>query len=86
VTWGRDILVSFTVGKGIQLAAAACGAVGTFLLYRGSFTFESPGFWVDEALLQEINARNRCRQRLQRVGLAFLMLSFLLGALSLFFE
>jgi len=79
-------MISFTTGKYIQLAAAICGVIGTFLLYFGSFTYEAPAAWVDEQFLQAMVARNKRRRKLQRAGLCFLLISFSLTAIGLFFE
>ena len=69
-----------------MLASAVCGAIGTGLLYRGSFALEAPAAFADDAFIADMVARNKKRQRLQRAGLSLLMLSFLLGGASLFFE
>ncbi len=79
-------MVTFTTGKGFQLAAAVCGAVGTFLLYKGSFAFESPAYWGSPQLTANMDARNKRRRLLQRTGLLLLMLSFVLGGASIFLE
>jgi hypothetical protein len=71
-----------TIGKTIALASAVAGAIGTLLIYRGSFAFESPGFIVDDELMKKINARNRRRHILQRLGLGLLMISFVLAGIS----
>ena len=52
-------MVTFTTGKGFQLAAAVCGAVGTFLLYKGSFAFELPAYWGSPQLTANMDARNK---------------------------
>ena len=78
-------MISFTTGRIIQLAAAICGVIGTLLLYFGSFAYEAPAAWVDDAFIHATVKRNRRRQRLQRTGLSFLLVSFLLGGLGLFF-
>jgi hypothetical protein len=39
--------------------------------------------YMNEAILQQMIERNRRRQKMQRIGLSFLLLSFLLGASSI---
>jgi hypothetical protein len=41
---------------------------------------------MNEAILQQMNERNRRRQENERIGLSFLLLSFLLGASSVFVD
>ena len=61
----------------ISLAAAALGATGTGLLYKGSFAFLQPGsFLLSQEMNRQVKASNARRRRLQRAGLAFLMASF----------
>ena len=72
----------YDIAKIIGIAAALAGALGTSLLYGGTFGFETFGPYTNPKLVAQMTARNRRRLRLQRVGLAFLMLSFLLGGVS----
>jgi hypothetical protein len=44
------------------------------------------GLYPDDDIVQSMNQRNRRRQKLQRIGLSLLMLSVLLGALSVVFD
>lgn len=68
------------LSRAFSLIAAALGAVGTFLLFRGSFAFEAPAFYSSPQLMAEMVARNARRRRLQQWGLRLLMASFLLSA------
>jgi hypothetical protein len=79
-------MVPFPISKIIQLISAIAGAVGTGLLYKGSFAYEQPGGWMDDALLTRMTERNKHRQCMQRCGLFLLMVSFVLAGASLFFE
>jgi hypothetical protein len=79
-------MAHWTLSRFIQIAAALCGAIGTVFLYFGSFAYEAPPVWMNEAILQQMNERNRRRQENERIGLSFLLLSFLLGASSVFVD
>jgi hypothetical protein len=79
-------LARWTTGKTLSAASAILGAAGTILIFRGSFTYESPGGWMTPPLIGEMTQRNRRRQVLQRAGLTLLTLSFVLQGISLFFE
>jgi hypothetical protein len=75
-------MTSFTVGKVINLLAAASGAFGTLILFRGSFAYEAPAVWADDKFIEAMKARNHRRSVLQRVGLSFLMISFVLAGIG----
>ena len=45
--------LTFTLGKIVNLGAAASGALGTALLFKGSFSYEAPAAWVDEKFLAD---------------------------------
>jgi hypothetical protein len=79
-------MAHWTLSKSVQIAAALCGAIGTVFLFFGSFAYEAPPAWMDEALVQQMSERNRRRQKMQRIGLSFLLLSFLLAASSVFVD
>lgn len=72
------------IDKWLNLAGALAGALGTILMYRGTFGLAAGSFWTDEAMLQEINRANKVRLRLQRSGLALLTASFALQGAALF--
>ncbi|MGO8738184.1 hypothetical protein [Rhodoblastus sp.] len=78
--------MTLTPGKWINLTAAACGAVGTFLLFKGSFAFEAPAAYMNKQLIDEMIARNLRRYRFQRAGLSLLMVSFLLAGAAQFVD
>jgi hypothetical protein len=71
-----------TLAKSLGIAAAIAGAIGTVLLYFGTFGFEAPAVWASKDFVDQMKARNRRRLFLQRVGLVFLMISFVLGGIS----
>jgi hypothetical protein len=54
-------MAHWTLSRFIQIAAALCGAIGTVFLYFGSFAYEAPPVWMNEAILQQMNERNRRR-------------------------
>lgn len=63
----------------------ASGALGTVLLYFGTFGFEPlHGFFVRSEDNRRADARNKRRRRLQRFGLAFLLISFVFAGLKEF--
>ncbi len=71
------------ISKALGVASAVSGAIGTTLLFKGSFAFEPVGsFYTDAETTRITSARNRKRLLLQRTGLGFLMLSFILAGLS----
>lgn len=72
--------LSFT--KFLGLLSALAGACGTALLYFGSFAYEQLSYWGSPRLTESVNRRNHHRRQLQRLGLGFLMLSFILGGTS----
>jgi hypothetical protein len=69
-----------TTVKLIQLLAAACGVAGTVLLYLGSFGLEARP--SDTDLLKKMAERNEQRLWRQRLGLEFLLISFLSGGIG----
>ncbi len=78
------IMAIMTPGRWINFVAVVLGALGAFVLYWWSFTFESTfGYGMDGNAL---NARNRRRQRMQRVGLVLIFVSFALQGIALFFD
>ncbi len=66
----------------VGLLSAASGAVGTLLLFFGSFAYEQPPYWMNDESIKAIAKRNKRRRLLQQSGLGFLMLSFILAGFS----
>lgn len=73
-------------GKWVSLTAAARGAIGTFLLFKGSFAYEAPAAYMNKQLIDVMVARNLRRQWFQRAGLALLMVSFVLAGVAQFVD
>jgi hypothetical protein len=71
-----------TTSKIVGLLSAISGAVGTLLLFFGSFAYEQPSYYANQKLIDDMVKRNKRRQLLQRTGLGLLMLSFVLGGAS----
>jgi len=78
--------LTFTLGKIVNLGAAASGELGTALLFKGSFSYEAPAAWVDEKFLADMAARNRRRAIIQKSGLSLIMLSFTLAGIAQFLD
>jgi hypothetical protein len=71
-----------TASKILGLVSAASGAIGTLLLFFGSFAYEQPGYYMNKNLLDDMVKRNKRRRLLQRTGLGLIMLSFVLAGFS----
>jgi hypothetical protein len=66
----------------LGLVSAVFGALGTISLFKGSFAFEQPMALSNKLDRQERHIRNvRCLV-FQRIGLGFLLLSFVLQAVA----
>lgn len=72
----------YDIAKIVGIASALLGAIGSFLLYTGTFGFEAPSPYASAKFLADMKARNRRRYILQRIGFGLLMLSFALGGIS----
>jgi len=57
----------------INIASAACTAIGTIVLYRGSFAYETMARYMNEKLIEETYKRNRKRLILQRSGVVLIL-------------
>lgn len=68
--------------KALGIASAVAGALGTALLYRGSFAYESFTPYTNPNLVEEMKRRNVKRRRFQQAGLLLLMVSFALAGIS----
>ncbi|MFI5420387.1 MAG: hypothetical protein ACHQ1H_05420 [Nitrososphaerales archaeon] len=75
-----------TLAKALNVASALFGAAGTILLFKGSFTFETPTTWMSDEIEKQMAERNERRQLLQRLGLSGLLISFILAGLSQFVD
>lgn len=64
--------------------AACSGMAGAVLLYKGSFSLERPAEYMSEEQAIEMGERNKQRVCVQRAGMAFLFLSFMLQCMALF--
>jgi hypothetical protein len=71
-----------TTAQIVGLLSAVSGAVGTLFLFFGSFAYEQPPAYMSRELVDGLVKRNKRRQLLQRIGLGFLMLSFVLAGFS----
>ena len=70
----------------VELAALLLGAAGTVFLFFGTYGLEPPfsAHWADDVIDAEIEKRNRKRKYVQRAGLFFLLVSFLMQAAALY--
>jgi hypothetical protein len=71
----------------LGLVSSAFGVLGTLMLFKGSYAlepFQGFSFGTDERTAK-IQARNKQRIRLQRVGLSFILIGFLLSGVAQFF-
>lgn len=75
-----------SAAKIIEVLSALSGAAGTFLLYKGTFGLVAFTPYVDDKIIRETTAANRKRQRLQRLGLSLLFISFLCALAHVFAE
>ena len=69
--------------KVLNLVSASVGAIGTFLMYKGTFGFAPVGSYMGAASKETIAANTR-RERLQKCGLLLLTLSFALQGIAQF--
>ncbi|MGX5875334.1 hypothetical protein [Burkholderia gladioli] len=74
-----------TLTQAVNLASAAMGIAGTIAMYRGTFGLAPiAGFMYSSEAARATQEANRHRERLQRVGLALLMVSFALQGVAQF--
>jgi len=71
-----------TISKILGLVSAASGALGTLLLFFGSFAYEQPAYYMSKNMIDAMVKRNKRRQLFQRAGLGLIMISFLLAGFS----
>lgn len=72
------------VAKTVNIASSVIGAIGTVLMYRGTFGLVAAGAYMNTALLAETKKANDRRQLLQRSGLLLLTVSFFLQGVAQF--
>jgi len=75
----------FTAARIIGLLSLILIAVGTYLLYKGSPPGGGPSVFSNERVLAEIQRVRSRNQRLQRSGLALLLLAAALQTILLIF-
>jgi hypothetical protein len=79
-------LAALSIGRCLGILSALLGALGSGFLFKGSFAFESLPVYMDGKSAGDLVQRNKRRQQLQRTGLIFLLLGFLMGAAGLVIE
>jgi len=77
-------MLSFNVSDILNLASAVSGAIGTLTLFFGRFSFESFPFYANNEMIEAMRKRNRRRSFMQRIGLLFILASFVLQGSSQF--
>jgi hypothetical protein len=79
---------NLTPDRWLNVAAAILGSLGALILFKWSFAFESLPFYDDRAgtISKPIGLRNRRRQTMQRVGLALILVSFILQGVAQFVD
>ncbi|SFK78906.1 hypothetical protein [Methylocapsa palsarum] len=75
-----------TLSKVFNLVAAVLGMLGALILYKGSFAYESPGAYMDNAMVDAMRSRNTRRLFAQRLGLGLISASFALQIAALLLE
>jgi hypothetical protein len=70
--------------KALNILSAILGAIGTALLFKGSFAYEQMSYMDTEdfAITKGIARRNRWRRNFQNTGLALILASFVLAGIS----
>jgi hypothetical protein len=71
------------------LFSAIFGAIGSALIFFGSYAFEPPraAVWANQAMVDndlKTVARNHTRKLMQRCGIALLFIAFILQGVSAF--
>ena len=66
----------------LNILSAIGGMIRTALLYAGSFAYEAPAVYMNQQMVDDMLARNKRRQTLQRTGLVFLFAGFLLQCIA----
>ena len=71
------------ITRGLVFASCIVGMLGTISLYLGSYAYEAVMVFMSEKEAKIIDARNRKRRILQRLGIGLLFVSYLLTFLAL---
>jgi hypothetical protein len=87
---GDVTMAILTLGRWINPAGAALGAIGALVLYKWSFykwsfALERYTQWHGDASIMAQRERNLQRQRMQRAGLGLICASFAMQGLALLF-
>jgi hypothetical protein len=88
----EELLVPLTwhlsADRWLNVAAAILGSLGAMILFKWSFGFESLPYYDDRAgtISKALGLRNRRRQTMQRVGLALILISFVLQGVAQFVD
>jgi len=85
-TYLFSFLDLLTNTKALSLASVSSGAIGTLFLFFFSFSLEAPTVWMSKEMEDDIKSRNSRRAIGQRIGLALLLISFLVQGAALFLE
>ncbi|WP_176080810.1 hypothetical protein [Paraburkholderia tropica] len=72
------------IAKTLNIASAAIGVLGTFLMYKGTFGLVASGAYMNTAVLADVKRGNDRRQLLQRAGLILLTISFCVQGVAQF--
>jgi hypothetical protein len=70
--------------KILNVSSSFFGLIGTYILFKGSFAFETMPHYMSTQLATEMSVRNAKRNRHQKCGVFFLVLSFILLILAQF--
>ena len=68
----------------LNIASAACTAMGTIVLYRGSFAFETMPHYGSLNSAKEMSDRNQKRLLLQRIGVLLILAGLVLQSIVQF--
>jgi hypothetical protein len=75
-----------TPSKIVSIVSALFGAIGTVLLFKGSYAFETPTSWMSDEIEKAMQKRNAQRRLLQTLGLSSLLISFVLAGIAQFLD
>jgi len=66
------------IARIVSLAGLVAAFVGTLLIWKTGFVYESFAAWTDQAMVDDISRRNKRRQLYQRLGFGMLSAGFVL--------